>query len=171
MPQIIMIQMIIFDEWTLVPLPQNRKAIGAKWGFKIKIDGNNGNKRYKARLVAKGFGQKEGIDITETFSPVVRLNTIRILMALAVQDGMRIHQMDAITAFLQGDIEEELYMQQPIGFNDGTPNVCKLNKAIYGLRQAGRQWHKKLDLLKIGFKSSLSDPCVYVKNVDDFLIF
>lgn len=168
------------DTWSLAPLPPNRKAIGAKWVFKIKIDGTNGAKRYKARLVAKGFGQKEGIDFTETFSPVVRLNTIRILIALAVQNGMKIHQMDAITAFLQGDIDEELYMQQPIGFNDGSGKVCRLNKAIYGLRQAGRQWNKKLDafLLRIGYKRSLSDPCVYVKHkiiiaiyVDDFLIF
>lgn len=168
------------DTWTLAPLPPNRKAIGARWIFKIKIDGNSGAKRYKARLVAKGFGQKEGIDFTETFSPVVRLNTIRILMALAVQNGMKIHQMDAITAFLQGDVEEELYMQQPIGFNDDSGNVCRLNKAIYGLRQAGRQWNKKLDafLLQIGYKRSSSDPCVYIKRnliiaiyVDDFLIF
>lgn len=168
------------NTWTLTSLPPNRKAIGAKWVFKVKVDGNNGNKRFKARLVAKGFVQKQGIDFTETFSPVVRLNTIRILMALAVENNMKIHQMDAVTAFLQGDIKEELYMQQPVGFEDGTNRVCKLNKAIYGLRQAGRQWNKKLDafLIEIGFMRSLSDPCVYVKNkliiaiyVDDFLIF
>lgn len=166
--------------WTLTSLPPGRKAIRAKWVFKLKSDGNGKANRYKARLVAKGYAQKAGIDYTETFSPVVRHGTIRFLMALAAQNEMKIFQMDAITAFLQGELSEEIFLEQPEMFNDGTSRVCKLNKAIYGLKQAGRVWNRKLDdfLVKMGFAKSQCDPCVYVKSsiiiavyVDDLLIF
>lgn len=166
--------------WSLTELPQGRKAIKTKWVYKLKDDGGNGPCRYKARLVAKGFAQKAGIDYEETFSPVVRHSTIRFLMALAAQGGMRVYQMDAVTAFLQGELTEEIYTEQPEMFNDGTSRVCRLNKAVYGLKQAGRVWNKKLDafLIGIGFKRSKCDPCVYIKAniiiavyVDDLLIF
>lgn len=166
--------------WTLTELPKDRKAIKTKWVFKIKNDGGDGPNRYKARLVAKGYAQKAGIDYEETFSPVVRHNTIRFLMALAVECGMKVYQMDAVTAFLQGELSEEIYTEQPESFHDGTNRVCRLNKAIYGLKQAGRVWNLKLDshLKKMGFKRSLCDPCVYIKPniiiavyVDDLLIF
>lgn len=167
--------------WTLTELPKNRKVIKAKWVFKIKKSTIN-NTRYKGRLVAKGFSQTFGIDYTETYAPVVRNTTIRILLAVAVKRKMKICQMDAVSAFLQGDLDEEIYMSQPEGFEDGTNRVCKLNKAIYGLKQAGRQWNIKLDtaLLSYGLLRSQNDPCVYytIKReiivaiyVDDFLIF
>lgn len=167
--------------WTLVELPVGRKAIRNKWVFKIKRDDDGNVIRYKARLVAKGCSQKAGLDYNETFSPVVRYTTIRFLLALAVKNNFRIHQMDAVTAFLQGDLEEEIFMMQPEHFDDGTSKVCKLNRSIYGLKQAGRQWNFKLDaaLKKFGLIKSQTDPCIYYTKdkrliiaiyVDDFLI-
>lgn len=166
--------------WTLAKLPLGRKAIKAKWVFKVKSDGDDKPERFKARLVAKGYAQQAGIDFDETYSPVVRHSTIRFLIALAVEHNMRVYQMDAVTAFLQGELAEEIYMNQPEEFHDGTDRVCRLNKAVYGLKQAGRVWNKKLDgfLTSLGFKCSRCDPCVYVKEgmiiavyVDDLLIF
>lgn len=166
--------------WTLVDLPPGKREIKAKWVFKVKMNERNEPARYKARLVAKGCGQRFGIDYYETFAPVVRHNSIRFLLAVAVQRRMKIHQMDVITAFLQGDLEEDIFMQQPEGYKDNTNRVCKLNKAVYGLKQAGRQWNLKLDgfLISIGFMRSQCDPCIYMMYdliiaiyVDDFLIF
>lgn len=168
--------------WTIVDLPENRKAIKAKWVFKTKTDDSGTIVRYKARLVAKGCSQKHGIDYGETFSPVVRYTSIRFLIALAVEHGLKIHQMDAITAFLQGDLDETIYMEQPEKYSDGTKRVCKLNRAIYGLKQAGRQWNIKLDaaLRTFGLNKSRLDPCIYYTGdlnlfvaiyVDDFLLF
>lgn len=170
------------DTWTLVTLPHGRKAIKAKWVFKTKLNDAGEVMRYKARLVAKGCSQKFGIDYSETFSPVVRYNSIRFLIALAVQNDLKIHQMDAITAFLQGDLDEEIFMEQPEHYGDGTNRVCRLNRSIYGLKQAGRQWNLKLDdaLRKFGLKKSQLDPCIYYSGdlsvliaiyVDDFLLF
>lgn len=170
------------DTWSLTKLPKGRTAITAKWVFKTKSDDNGNIVRYKARLVARGCSQKPGIDYLETFSPVVRYNSIRFLIALAVQNGLKIHQMDAITAFLQGDLNEEIFMRQPEHYDDGTGRVCRLNRSIYGLKQAGRQWNLKLDdaLQKFGLKKSKLDPCIYFSGdlsvliaiyVDDFLLF
>lgn len=170
------------NTWSLTKLPNNRKPIKAKWVFKTKSDDKGNIVRYKARLVAKGCSQIFGIDYMETFSPVVRYNSIRYLLALAVQRNLIIHQMDAVTAFLQGDLEEEIYMEQPEDYQDGTNRVCKLNRSIYGLKQAGRQWNLKLDvaLRKFGLQKSKMDPCIYYTGdlciliaiyVDDFLLF
>lgn len=170
------------NTWSLTKLPRGRKAIKSKWVFKIKSDDEGNVIRHKARLVAKGCAQKFGIDYTETFSPVVRYNSIRYLLAFAVQHDLHIHQMDAVTAFLQGDLEEDIYMEQPEEYQDGTDKVCKLNRSIYGLKQAGRQWNLKLDnaLKKFGLHKSQMDPCIYFSSdkgiliaiyVDDFLLF
>ncbi|KAG5674318.1 hypothetical protein PVAND_004295 [Polypedilum vanderplanki] len=168
--------------WTLVDLPPGKKVVKSKWVFKLKRESDGKVARYKARLVAKGFTQRYGIDYEETYSPVVRYTSVRLLMALAASKGLRIYQMDAVTAFLQGDIKEEIYMEYPEGFVNNNGKVCKLNKAIYGLKQAGRQWNIKLDftLKKIGLKNSKLDPCIYFDGclelimaiyVDDLLIF
>lgn len=170
------------NTWSLVEIPAGRKPIQAKWVFKTKRNDNGEIVRHKARLVAKGCAQKHGIDYNETFSPVVRYASIRFLMALAIKNGYKIHQMDAITAFLQGDLEEEIFMSQPEGYRDGTNRVCRLNKAVYGLKQAGRQWNLRLDeaLKHFGLNRSKTDPCIYYDDgletiiaiyVDDFLIF
>lgn len=167
--------------WMLVDLPSGRKPITAKWVFKVKSIGTK-DERFKARLVARGYAQVPGIDYYETFSPVVRHTSLRILFAIAVKNDFKIFQMDAITAFLQSELEETIYMNQPEGYADSTKRVCLLKKSIYGLKQAGRQWNIKLnDVLKeFGLKRSDFDPCVYINAsltiiiavyVDDFLIF
>lgn len=169
------------DTWELTNLPKEKKAIETKWVYKTEHDSDGKVVRFKARLVAKGFTQRYGIDYDETYAPVVRYTSVRILMALAARENLKIHQMDAVTAFLQGDITEEIYLEQPQGFNDGSGRVCKLRRAIYGLKQAGRQWNKKLDtrLKKMGLKCSEMDPCIYFTDdlklmiaiyVNDFLI-
>lgn len=171
--------------WTLCEIPKGRKPIKNKWLFKTKRDVNGKIDRYKARLVVKGCSQKAGIDYQEIFSPVVRYQTIRYLMALSAQKDLKINQMDAVTAFLQGELnDEELYMDQPEGFIQEQNLVCKLNKALYGLKQSSRVWNLKLDkaLKTYGFTQSQLDPCMYhiLKEdkilivtiyVDDFLIF
>lgn len=133
--------------------------------------------------MAKGCSQRAGIDYNETFSPVVRYSSIRFLMALAVKFNLKIEQMDAITAFLQGDLEETIYMRQPDFFDDKTGRVCKLKRSIYGLKQASRQWNIKLSkaLIACGFKQCETDSCIYIRcnkgsliivavYVDDLLI-
>lgn len=173
--------------WTLVEKPKNHKAVQCKWVFKKKKGLNGEVLRYKARLVAKGYTQKYGIDYHETFSPVVRYSTIRMLLAIAAEFNMDIDQMDVTTAFLNGDLQENVFMEQPEGFEiKGKENmVYKLNKAIYGLKQAAKSWYEKINSVltqKLSFKKLCSEPCVYVKNikgnlmiltlyVDDILIF
>lgn len=170
------------DTWDLVTLPKGQKTVKNKWVFKTKCDSDGRVVRFKARLVAKGYTQRHGVDYDETYAPVVRYTSVRLLMAVAARKGLRVHQMDAVTAFLQGDVDEDIYVAQPEGFDDGTGRVCKLKRAIYGLKQAGRQWNKKLDttLKNIGLKCCCMDPCIYYTSdleliiaiyVDDFLIF
>ncbi|GAA0163100.1 transmembrane signal receptor [Lithospermum erythrorhizon] len=128
--------------WDLVELPNGVKAIGCKWVFKTKKDSHGNIERHKTRLVAKGFTQREGIDYTETFSHVSKKDSLRVVMALVAHFDFELHQMDVKKAFLNGDLEEEVYMKQPEGFpsKDGEHLVCKVNKSIYGLKQAFRQW-------------------------------
>ena len=122
--------------WELVEIPYGFKPIGCKWVFKTKKDSNGNVERYKARLVAKGFTQREGIDYNETFSPVSSKDSFRIIMALVAHYDLELHQMDVKTAFLNGDLDEEVYMQQPQGFIESGKEhlVCKLKKSIYGLK-------------------------------------
>ena len=130
------------EVWDLVELPNGAKAIGCKWVFKTKKDSLGNIERYKARLVAKGFTQKEGINYTETFSPVSKKDSLRVIMALVAHFDLELQQMDVKIAFLNGDLEEEVYMKQLEGFpsSDGEQLVCKLKKSLYGLKQASRQW-------------------------------
>ena len=140
--------------WDLVELPAGRKAIGSKWVFTRKRTASGEIERYKARLVAKGFSQVAGVDFTETFAPVARFSSIRALLALATACDLEIHQMDVRTVFLNGDLDVDIYMTQPEGFvvPGAETKVCKLNKSLYGLKQAGRQWYQKIDdaLIKLG---------------------
>ena len=128
-------------------LPESRKVVGCKWVYKSKKGTDDTVPKYKARLVAKGFSQKVGIDFHEIFSPVVKLVSIRILLALIASYDLELEQLDVKTTFLHGDLGEEIFMEQPEGFvqNRNKRFVCKLRKSLYGLRQSPRQWYKKFD--------------------------
>ena len=152
-----------------VPLPKGKNVVGSHWVFKLKHNSDGSIERYKASLVAQGRSQSEGVDYQEVFSPVVCYSTIRSLLAVANIYDWEIHQMDVKTAFLQGDLEEEIYMRQPDGYidNDKPNHVCKLKKSIYGLKQAACCWNSVIDshLKSNGYKNSGADPCVYIKLV------
>ncbi|KAH9682249.1 hypothetical protein KPL71_027276 [Citrus sinensis] len=157
--------------WELVPLPHGRKAIGNKWVYKIKRDGNDQVEWYRARLEVKGYAQKEGIDFNEIFSPVVRLTTVRIVLAMCATFDLHLEQLDVKTAFLHGELEEEIYMLQPEGFTEiGKENlVCRLNKSLYGLKQAPRCWYKRFDsfIMSLEYNRLGSDHCAYYKRFED----
>ena len=161
--------------WDLVPNDDRKNLVGCKWVFRIKRKPDGTIERYKARLVAKGFHQRPGIDFTETFSPVVKPTTIRIVLSLALSKGWSFQQLDINNAFLQGTLNDEVYMVQPPGFiHKSFPNyICKLKKAIYGLRQAPRDWHKELSsfLLINGFTHSISDASLFIYNRDGFIAY
>lgn len=150
--------------WDSVKLPRGCKVIGNKWVFKLKTGADGLVERHKARLVAQGFFQKFGSDYDETFCPVVRFELIRTVIALAVQNGLKLHQMDVTTAFLNGELEDKVYMKQPEGFvdKDRYHLVCKLKCSIYGLKQSLRCWNSALDvkLSRIGFVQTTTDPCL-----------
>ena len=162
------------DTWTLMPLPPGRSAIGCKWVFRVKYNSDGTLNKYKARLVAKGFHQQEGFDFQETFSPVVRQQTIRIVLTIALSNKWHIRQIDFNNAFLNGDLEESVFMTQPEGFIQGGPHlVCKLNKALYGLKQAPRAWFSKLQatLISFGFTSAKCDSSLFVKATTHYTLY
>lgn len=156
--------------YELVPPPRDRKPIGSKWVYRVKRDSSGEISRYKARLVAQGFSQKPGIDFTETFAPVAKTDSIRLLLAFAAANNYEIHQVDVKSAFLNGKLEETIYMRQPKGFvAKGKEDwVWQLCQTLYGLRQSGRVWYQKLRdaLLELGFKPSAADPCVFIRSRD-----
>ena len=161
--------------WELIDLPDGFKPIGCKWVFKTKKDSKGNVERFKARLVAKGYTQREGIDFTETFSPVSTKDSFRIIMALVAHFDLELHQMDVKTAFLNGDLSEEVYMQQPEGFIERGKEhmVCRLKRSIYGLKQASRQWYMKFDkvIRSFGFEENKFDQCIYMKVSGSKFIF
>ena len=129
--------------WSLTKLPEGKKALQNRWVYRLKEE-SDGRRRYKARLVVKGFQQKQGIDFTEIFSPVVKMTTIRVILSIVAAENLHLEQLDVKTAFLHGDLEEDIYMTQPEGFEVLCKEnlVCKLHKSLYGLKQAPRQWYK-----------------------------
>jgi hypothetical protein len=157
------------DTYDLVELPNGKHVLKNKWIFKLK-NGDENSMKYKARLVVKGFNQKKGIDFDEIFSPVVKLSSIRIALGLVANMNLELEQLDVKTAFLHGDLNEEIYMEQPEGFEENGKEhlVCKLKKSLYGLKQAPRQWYKKFDtfMLNQNFERTNADHCVYVRNFD-----
>ena len=161
--------------WTLVDPPSGVKAIGYKWIYKRKKGPDGKVETFKARLVAKGYTQKEGIDYEETFSPVAMLKSIRILLAVAAYHDYEIWQMDVKTAFLNGDLTEDIYMQQPQGFIAAGQEtmVCKLNRSIYGLKQASRSWNIRFNsaVKSFDFEQNPDEPCVYRKYSGDKVTF
>ncbi|GJW80547.1 putative RNA-directed DNA polymerase [Tanacetum coccineum] len=162
------------DTWELVELPLGRKAIGSKWVYRIKYMSFGEIERFKTRLVAKGFNQKKGIDYEETFSPIVKMSTVRCLIDLAVQSDWKLFQMDVDNAFLYGDLSEDVYMLPALEFFDKDDKiVCKLKRSLYGLKQAPRQWNHKLyeTLIEVGFKQSKNDQSLYIKNDGDVSLY
>ncbi|MCO5588026.1 hypothetical protein L7F22_041980 [Adiantum nelumboides] len=163
-----MVALDVNETWELVPLPKGKKSIGCKWVYKVKHNAYGSISRYKARLVAKGYAQMYGIDYEETFSPVAKMATICIVIAMAASKGWLLHQMDVKNAFLHGDLQEEVYMEQPQGYEDvkHPGYVCKLKKALYGLKQALRAWHARIVayLVAIGFHMADADHSLYVRK-------
>ena len=163
--------------WDLVPLPQGKKMIDGKWVFKLKTGADGTEFRKKARYVAKGFSQQKGIDYQETFSPVISMPSLRVMLSLAAYKDFELVQIDVDTAYLYGELKEEVYLKQPKGYerhdDDGTPLACLLHKSIYGLKQAGRRWwqHLHAQLTKIGFESTTSEPCLYLRKESNSACF
>ena len=185
--------------WDIVDLPKGQKLIDSRFVLKTKLRSNGEIERRKARLVAKGYNQRPGIDFHETFAPVVRMSTIRIMMALATEMKLIVHQMDVVSAYLNGDLDEELYMNLPEELESslkeivathrhqdtvcksqewlrqiqsGGRKACRLQRSIYGLRQSGRMWNRKLDhaLKSLGLKPSAADPCLYVQRTGETIM-
>ncbi|KAL2234657.1 UNVERIFIED_CONTAM: Retrovirus-related Pol polyprotein from transposon TNT 1-94 [Sesamum indicum] len=159
------------DTWELCQLPKGKKALQNRWVYRVKKE-SDGKKRYKARFVVKGFQKRYGIDFTDIFTPVVKLTTILLVLSMVATDNLELQQMDGKTAFLHGDLEEEICMVQPEGYNGDDQEVCRLKKSLYGLKQAPRQWYRKFDnfMLEIGFSRCNADHCCYVKRFDEFFI-
>ncbi|GLI67434.1 hypothetical protein VaNZ11_011601, partial [Volvox africanus] len=172
------------DTWDLVKPPLGLNVIPTKWVYAVKRNADGEIERYKARFVAKGFRQKEGVDFDEVFAPTCNQVTVRSFLAMATEKGYDIQHLDVRTAFLNGELEEEVYCDQAPGYEAGGAGMkCKLKRALYGLRQASRAWHKKLHgtLEQLGFQVSMSDPALFVSygqsytiwllvHVDDLLI-
>jgi hypothetical protein len=159
--------------WQLIDKPRGVVPIANKFVFAKKRDKDGNVTKYKARLVAKGCAQRPGFDYLETHSPVVRIETLRAILAIAPTRKLYMHQLDIKGAYLNGILKERVYMKQPEGYGDGTDRICLLVKTLYGLKQAGREWNLELDtkLTKKGYNSLDSDPCVYIWRVgEDFAI-
>ncbi len=166
--------LVLNNTWSLVPLPKGRKPISCKWVFKIKHGVDGEVQCYKARFVARGFTQTFGVDYNETFAPIAKFVSIHCILALAAIEDIEIHQIDVKTSFFNGDLEEEIYMEQPKGFTqEGEHLVCKLHKSLYGLEQSSRAWNKKLDvfLKNIEFVTSDAKFSVYIAQVGDVKFF
>ena len=156
------------NTWDLVDLPAGKNLVGSKWVYKTKLNSFGEIDRFKARLVAQGYSQEYGIDFNEVFAPVARYKSIRSLLAVSNQHNLEVHQMDVVSAFLNGKLEEEIYMQQPEGFVDqkNPGKVCRLNTSLYGLKQSARCWNQLMDsyLKSQNYEQSTADLCVYYKT-------
>ena len=157
--------------WEIVPRPKDKSVVSSKWIFKTKHSVDGSIEKYKAIFVAHGFSQKEGIEYEETFAPIVRYTSNRTILSLASNMKWKLHQTDVKTSFLNGLIEEEVYIKQPQGFetNDPETHVCKLNKSLYGLKQAPRAWYGRIYgfLINLGFTKSKEDFKLYYKYEGD----
>jgi hypothetical protein len=154
--------------WELTVLPQGVNPIGVKWVFKTKLNENGEVDKYKARLVAKGYAQQYGVDYTEVFPPVARLDTIRLILALAAQNSWSVFQLDVKSAFLHGDLSEEVFVQQPLGYEKKGEEgkVYKLRKALYVLKQAPRAWYSKIEsyFIREGFERCFCEHTLFTKS-------
>ncbi|KAH9722152.1 retrovirus-related pol polyprotein from transposon RE1 [Citrus sinensis] len=152
--------------WKVVNLPKGKSTLGCKWVFTIKYNSDGSLERYKARLVAKGFTQTYGIDYSETFAPVAKLNTVRVLLSIATNLNWPLQQLDVKNAFFNGDLKEEVYMDPPLGFFEKfRSNVCKLQKSLYGLKQSPRAWFEKFTTAvnRQGYRQSQADHTMFTR--------
>jgi hypothetical protein len=156
------------NTWELTDLPTGAKKIGVKWVYKTKLKENGEVDKYKARLVAKGYVQQQGIDYTEVFAPVARMDTVRMIIALAAQKGWTLYQLDVKSAFLHGELNEEVYVEQPKGYvkKNKAEKVYKLKKALYGLKQAPRAWFSRIEahFMSEGFEKCYSEHTLFIKT-------
>ena len=152
--------------WKIVPRPPDKNVVGSKWVYKIKYKPDGSIERYKARLVAKSFTQAYGEDYDETFSPVVKMGTIRLVLSLAVQRGWSLSQLNVKNAFLHGDLKEKVYIEKPLGYAENNPetHVCRLRRAIYGIKQASRSWFDSfsIEVQRYGFVRSQLDHLLFI---------
>jgi Reverse transcriptase (RNA-dependent DNA polymerase) len=159
--------------WEIVKKPLDAIPITNKWLFVRKTNNIGQIDKYKAQLVIKGCSQRPGFDYNETYSPVVRLETVRTILSMVPDKNIRIQQMDVKGAYLNGILKEDIYMRQPEGYGDGSDNVCRLIKTLYRLKQSGREWNIQFDkeIQSLGFTQLLSDPCTYIRrNKQNFQI-
>ena len=179
--------LIRFGTWEYVRRPIGRPVVTCKWVFSVKYGADGRVERFKARLVARGFSQREGLDYEDTFAPVIRLESLRVLFALAASYGLKAHVLDATNAFVGSELDKEIVMEPPPGLTEQTIDymptgqVCKLLRSLYGLRQSANLWNKKVSdfVTQIGFKPSTADPGVFINSrgvlialyVDDILVF
>ena len=163
----------------MVDKPKDCKLVSTKWVYTVKTDANGEVQRYKARLVARGFSQEYGINFNETFSPVIRTESLRLLLTIAIRKQLKLRQFDIKTAFLNGELQELVYIKQPTGYEDGTQRVCNLKRALYGLKQSPRMWNQGLVNFwkEYGFEQCRSDQCVLMMDnmilgmhVDDLVL-
>jgi hypothetical protein len=163
------------EAWDIVEFLAGRKSVGRKWLFKKNFNAKGKVEKYKAWLVEKGYSHVEGIDFGDIFSPVANLTYIRFILSIYASFDLEVEQMDVKTTFLDGDLEEEIYMKQPEGFvvKGKKELVCKLKKSLYGLKQSPRMWYQKFDtyILGLGFVRSKDDHCVYSKQVGNHFIY
>src|SRR4051812_12485303 len=161
------------NTWELVPLPAGKRAVGCKWVYTVKQTPEGKVERYKARLVAKGYSQTYGIDYDETFAPVAKMSTVRTLVSCAANFNWPLHQLDVKNAFLHGDLQEEVYMEIPLGFS--TPQmigkVCRLKKSLYGLKQSPRAWFDRFRqaVCSMGYKQCNGDHTVVYRHVQTYI--
>ena len=168
------------NTWTIVPTPANANVVTAKWVFQVKYLPDGTVDRFKARLVARGFSQQYGVDFTETFAPTMRIDSLRMLIALMAIEDMEVCQLDVSNAFTQAKLKEQIYMKAPDGVSVSFGECLKLLSSLYGLKQAARDWHKlsSAEMLSMGFRQCQSDPCVFIHEngvvvgnyVDDFFV-
>ncbi|KAK5825678.1 hypothetical protein PVK06_020536 [Gossypium arboreum] len=169
--------LLVNRTWDLMPLPAGKRAVGCKWIFKVKKNADGSIARYKGRLVVKGYLQESGIDFQETFSPVVKPTTIRVVLSIALSMGWSLRQVDVNNEFLNGDLNEDIYMVQPPGFEqvgvNGQQLVCKLKKALYRINQAPRAWFHNLRefLLTSQFDISKADNSLFIRKSKDQLLY
>jgi hypothetical protein len=152
--------------WSLIDLPASRNAMQNKWVFKLKMATDSNVAQFKARLIAKGFSQREGINYSEAFSPIIKFDSIRTIMSIVATNNLMVKQFDIETAFLYNDIEEQIYMHQPTGFTNPVhpQKVCLMQKSLYVLEQSACNWNRKFNqnLQLFGLQPILADPCMFV---------